>query len=138
MRDPEFIQLRNRFLLAVGICIVLLVPLFLFFFNKLNQDDSKVIKAIKKEETFFLLVTGKETPSSYKRIIKRNGVNYKTLDSYNKSNYTSLLRILDVPNSDIIPPAILYIQNGQLRSILNIQEEKEIEEFIENFKGGIE
>lgn len=139
MRDPEFILLRNRFALAVGICIILLVPLFLFLFNKLNQDDSKTIQEIKKGETFFILVTNQETPASYKKTVKRSGLKYEFLDSNNNSNYNSLLRTLDVPKSDIIPPAILYIQKGQLKSTLNnIEKEEEITEFIENFKGGIE
>ncbi len=139
MKDPEFILLRNRFLLGIGICMVLLIPFFLFFFVKLNQDDSKVVQMIKQKETFFLLITDKNTPSSYKKEVKKNGLRYEFLSSENNQYYTSLLRTLDIPKTDVITPSMMYIQEGELKSTLNdISKKEDISIFINNFKGGVE
>ena len=52
MNDPELRELRNKIGLGLGICILLLVPLFLFFYNKISQDDTSIVKSIKSGKHF--------------------------------------------------------------------------------------
>ena len=46
MKDPEFIDLKNRFLLGVGICILLLVPFFFFMRNKLADINQRLYQEL--------------------------------------------------------------------------------------------
>jgi len=137
MRDPEFIELRNRFLLGITICMVLLVPFFFFFYSKLIQIDSKIIQKIENKETFMILITNyncKDCPK-YEKTIKELSTNYQVMNKDKDKDYSILLKQLDIPEKDIISPALIYIENGTLKStLIEIQTEEEVTTFVENFR----
>ena len=134
MNDPELRELRNKIGLGLGICILLLVPLFLFFYNKISQDDTSIVKSIKNEETFYLLIITKNDSNQYKNILRNSRVDYKVmnLDIYRQSK--SVYQTLEIPISDVKTPAVLYIEEVKLVSTLNEITEESLQEFLENYE----
>ena len=53
MRDPEFIELRNKFFLGIFIFLIFAIPIFFFIKNKLFISDSNITKAINNKKTYF-------------------------------------------------------------------------------------
>ena len=139
MNDPEFELLKKRFKVGLIGCIVLLVPFFLFFYNKLNQDDSKIVRDIKKQETFFIYIRENKTSSSFKKEIKNSGISFQEVNKDLNRDYPNILRALEIPESDVVVPALIYVKEGKTFAILNdIKEEEELKTFVDNYKGGIE
>ncbi len=136
MKDPEFIDLKNRFLLGVGICILLLVPFFFFMRNKLVDNKSTVISRINNNDSFIILVTDKSCKEceKYEKILKKEKIDFNKVNIDKDNNYPNLLQKLNLSSSEIIPPSIIYIANGHLFSTLvNIGNEEDINAFIKNF-----
>ena len=137
MKDPEFILLRNRTILAVSVCIILLTPFFLFFFNKLNQDDSKLMREIKEKRTDYIYINNQYTSDKFHKALKKENLHYYRINIDKSRDYEKIIRSLDITNDDIVPPSVIYIKEGQIVSILNnIQKEEDIKTFLENYKGG--
>ena len=135
MKDPEFIELKNRVLLGIGICILLLVPLFLFMHNTLIDDRSYVIKRIDNKDTFLILVTDNNCKycKYFETKLKDSNIDYNKINIDKDSNYPYLLQKLDISSSEIIPPSIIHIVDGSLFSTLvDIKTEEAINQFIEN------
>ena len=138
MRDPEFIELRNRFLIGLGICIVFMVPFFFFLKNKLI-NTSKVIEAINRKEDIVLLVTSKDCSNCkiYKKQLTNLGVNYIETNRNKDKYYEEILRKLNVVKTDIIPPTIIYIKEGALyATLVEIKTKEELTIFVENYHLG--
>ena len=139
MNDPEVRLLFKRIGIGLFVCIVLLVPFYLFFYTKLNQDESKVVREIKKENTFFLYIKENKTPNSYKNEIQKQGVSLEIVNKDTSRDIPNILQELDLPSSDVVAPALIYIQEGKVVAILNeIKDVEELNTFVENYKGGIE
>lgn len=137
MKDPEFILLKNRTILAVAVCIILLTPFFLFFFNKLNQDDSKLIREIRKKKTVYIYINNQYTSDKYHKALKEENLHYYRINKDKSRDYEKIIRTLDITDNDVVPPSVIYIKEGQLISILNnVQKEEDIKTFLENHQGG--
>lgn len=134
MRDPEFIQLRNRFLMALGIALIFTIPMILFVVNKFNEKPSKVIESINKKENIIVFVTEENCPSclNSKNILKENNVSFYELNKdTNKNNYEVILRKISMSTSDITPPTLIYIEEGKLSSSLVNPNEKELKSYLD-------
>ena len=72
MRDPEFIELKNRFLFGVGIVILFAIPIMIFLVK--TYGTSSVLNKINDDETFTILVTAKSCDNCnlVKDILKDN------------------------------------------------------------------
>ena len=137
MKDSEFIKLRNRFLIALGIALIFSLPLFFFLKNNLSPKESKIILSIQKEESFFLLIREEKCESCKEIIQKLNElkINYKSTNKDRDYHYEKILQSLDCPKSDIISPTLIYIKEGKRKaSIPNIREISEVEEFVESYQ----
>ena len=137
MKDPELTMLKNRTLLGITVCIVLLTPFFLFIFNKLNQDDSKIVREIKEKNTFYLYIRDNKTTNKYQKELRKENLLYYKINKDLSRDYEKVLATLDITETDIVPPTVIYIREGQTVAILNnIKSEEEIITFLENYKGG--
>ena len=56
MRDPEFIELRNRFLIGLIVSLFIGVLLFLFFYNSYNFHDRDVYNEITDSDKIIVFV----------------------------------------------------------------------------------
>ena len=139
MRDPEFIELRNRFLIGLVVSLLFTVPIFLIFYNRITPNSSKIMNKIKKEESFFLLVTEKNCKSctKYHNLLKKIDIQYEEMNKNKDKNYQDTLKLLEIAESDVEIPCLIYIEKGVLISSLpNIQSEEELNTFISYYVGG--
>ena len=115
MNDPEFVKLRNRFSMGIIICLILVIPIFLFFYKRVYSSDTNLMKKIKREETMFILVTKKDCRECQKWEEKlKEKIAYSKINRDKDSNYPRILEQLDLEKEDVAPPALLYIKEGQL------------------------
>ena len=133
MNDPEFIMLRNRFIIGLVAALVFTIPLTFFFINKLGDKPSKILEGITNQETMLILVTEDDCASCQKveKILQENEVTYSLLNKNVDSKYSQILKEIDIPESDITPPTIIYLVDGKLNSSLVTPNKKEVLSYIE-------
>jgi len=133
MNDPEFIMLRNRFIIGVIVALVFTIPLTFFFINKLGDKPSKILEGIRNQETMLILVTEEECSSCQKveEILEENEVSYSLLNKDVDMKYSQILKEIDFTESDITPPTIIYLVDGKLNSSLVTTNKKEILSYID-------
>ena len=139
MNDPEFIDLRNKVLLGIGICLVLFVPFFFFIRNHLIVDESTIIKRINNNDTFIIFVTDKKCKDckKYKKTLKNNKVDYNIINIDKDKNYKKILKELDIESTEITPPSLIYVNEGQpFATLVKIGDEEGLQTFINNFNIG--
>lgn len=132
MRDPEFIQLRNRFLFGVGIVILFAIPIMIFLVK--TYGTSSVLNKINKDETFTILVTSKdcENCSLVKDILKDNNVKFVKLNSSTNKNYEEIMKKFKLENKRQEFPILIYVKDGEMRAnLFSINTKEKVEEFIE-------
>lgn len=134
MKDPEFIQLRNRFLLAILIAVVFSVPLFIFL-NR-NFSDTNVLSRVRKKETFIILIENKKCKLCEKvdNLLDDNSVDYVRLNRDKNKDYDKILKELDLVNKREEYPIIVYVSEGKMvANLFSIVEVDEVDEFIKNY-----
>lgn len=135
MKDPEFIELRNKFLLGLGIFIIFAIPIFFFVRNKLYMPDSKIIKSLNKKDSMVILIVENKCDrcNKSKNVLNELNVNYFILNKDTERDYNNIIRKLNIED-EVQVPAIIYVDEGKLYSyIYNIRNEKEITDFVENY-----
>ncbi len=135
MNDPEFIELRNRFLLGVFIALLFIIPFFYFLKNKLIIDES-IINEIKNGENLTILVVENNCKEckKYEEHLKNNNVSYKKINKKEDKNYELILNKLNISYNDITSPTIIYIEKQNVVATLpNMRSDKEINAFIINY-----
>ena len=139
MKDPEFIELRDKFLKGLGIVLIFIIPFIIFMVKKFNVEDSKVIKKINNEENIVLFVENAKcsTCESIEKILNNLNVEYEIINSSTSKDYKSVLKKLDITTTDIAVPTIIYIEEGKVNTILpSIETEEEITSFVDYYKLG--
>lgn len=132
MKDLEFIELRNRFLLALLICVIFLVPFFLIFYRNITTENSKILKRINQEETFYIFLT-KNNCKDCKEIEKKLqelSLDYLKSNQDKDKNYQKVLTKVEISNDDITLPTLFYIENGKLISILMDFDDENLHNFL--------
>ena len=136
INDPEVVATRNRIIVGVVIALLFVLPFTFFFINKLTERDTKIVKEIKNGESMVILVTNKKVSNEVEidDILSEVKVKYyKTTDKSNKY-YESLLKTINMPSTDIIPPTVIYIKDGNLTaSLVDIKNTSDLTLFLENY-----
>lgn len=135
MNDPEFIMLRNRFLIAIIVALIFTVPLFFFFKNKFLIDES-IINKIKKKENITLLIVKRNCNEceEYKKQLESSNVAYIKINKDKDKNYDLLLNDLNMSYTDITIPTIIYIENKKvIATLTNNKSAEEVSSFIKNY-----
>lgn len=136
MNDPEFIELRNRFLKGIIVVILFVVPLTIFIVKKFNVEESKVIKSIDEKEDIVLFITDGRctTCKEIEKILDNIKVKYTLINMDSDRNFKTMLKRLDITTTDIDVPTLIYVEEGKVNSILvSIKTEEEITTFVENY-----
>ena len=136
LNDPEVIALRNRIILGVVIALIFVVPFTFFFINKLTEKDTKIVKEIKNGESMIILVSNEKVSNEVEidDILSEVKIKYyKTTDQTNKY-YESLLKNINMTSTDIVPPTVIYIKDGNLTaSLVDIKNISDLILFLENY-----
>lgn len=133
MRDPEFIELRNKFFLGIFIFLIFAIPIFFFIKNKLFISDSNITKAINNKNSMLILVVENKCNECKKNKNTLNdlNVNYYILNKDRERDYGTILKKLNLQEKEIIVPTLIYINEGNTYAYINnIKNGKEIREFI--------
>jgi glutaredoxin len=137
MKDPELIELRNKYLLGILVSIVFLTPLFFFLYNHFISKNSLIVERIQRGESFMLLIHDKDYYNRGKmvrKVLKKYDIDYEVSNLEKDYHYEEILKILKLSSSDIKSPTLMYIEKGELISTLpNIQKEEEVISFIGNY-----
>lgn len=132
MRDPEFIQLRNRFLFGVGLVILFMIPITIFLVK--TYGVSSVLTKVNRKETFTIVVTSKNYDNCklVYDILKDNDVKFVKLNSSTNKNYEEIMQKLNIVNKREEFPVIIYVKDGVMQAnLFSINSEKMVLDFIE-------
>lgn len=132
MRDPEFIELKNRFLLGVGIVVLFAIPIIIFLVK--TYGTSSVLNKINKDETFTILVTAKECDNCklVSNILKDYDVEFVKLNSSTNKSYEEIMKKLKVENKREEFPILIYVKDGEMQAnLFSIDTREKVEGFIE-------
>lgn len=131
MRDPEFIELRNKFLLGMLIVLVFAIPIIIFLVK--TYGDSNVLSKINKNETFTVLVTSNDCDKCelVNDILKKNDVKYAKLNSYTNKDYEEIMQKLEIENKRDEFPILVYVEEGQMKAnLFSIDNEEMVIDFL--------
>lgn len=132
MRDPEFIQLRNRFLFGILIVLIFAVPIIIFLVR--TYGGSSVLHRVEKKETFTILVTSNSCDkcSLVNDILKEKNVDFVKLNSSTNKDYDEIMRKLNIENKREEFPILVYVKDGEmLANLFSINSEGNVVEFLE-------
>ena len=135
MKDKEFMELRNRFLLGVFIALVVVIPLFFVLIYRFDTKEPIIEEDIILKETFFLFIESNNCTNCNKleNIMKNENIDYEKI-SIESENYEEIKSKLNISNLNISPPSILYIYNNEVVDSLNIKNENELKEFLRHME----
>ena len=135
MDDPEFKEMVKKAIFAVAVALVFIIPIFFIFKNKLSSTPNTIVKDIREEKTFILYIT-KANCNKCKTLKKElNNVEYKELNKDTNKNYNEIMMKLELNDSKIYVPALVYINKGKVESyIVDINTKEDIDNFLSNYK----
>lgn len=132
MRDPEFIELKNRFLFGVGIVILFAIPIMIFLVK--TYGTSSVLNKINDDETFTILVTAKSCDNCklVSNILKNYDVEFVKLNSSTNKNYEEIMKKFKLENKREEYPILIYVKDGEMQAnLFSIDTKEKVEDFIE-------
>ena len=132
MRDPEFIELKNRFLFGVGIVILFAIPIMIFLVK--TYGTSSVLNKINDDESFTILVTAKSCDNCklVSNILKNYDVEFVKLNSSTNKSYEEIMKKLKVENKREEYPILIYVKDGEMQAnLFSIDSKEKVEDFIE-------
>lgn len=132
MRDPEFVELKNKFFIGMGIVILFAIPIMIFLIKTYGNSD--VLNKINKKDSFTILVTSRDCDncSMVSSTLKKNDVKFVKLNSATNKNYEEIMRKLTIENKSNEFPFVVYVDEGVMKSnLFSIESEKDVVEFVE-------
>ncbi len=132
MRDPEFVELKNKFFIGMGIVILFAIPIMIFLIK--TYGNSNVLNKINKKDSFTILVTSRDCDncSMVSSTLKKNDVKFVKLNSATNKNYEEIMRKLTIENKSNEFPFIVYVDEGVMKAnLFSIESEKDVVEFVE-------
>ena len=134
MRDPEFIELRNRFLFGLLISIFIGGLLFLFFYRSYKVQGNDIYKSINKDKVIVFVEDNNCSKCvEIHHLLDTNKYKYVT---YNKDSNNSIEKILRLDYYGLGVPSLIYLENGRVVSFMNsLDDNSEINDFFEQYGG---
>ncbi len=132
MHDLEFIQMRNRFLLALVITIIFIIPVCILVINKFSSK-SLLLKNIEKQKNLVIFLTNKECSNCelYKDVLDQNNVPYFELDVDTDTDFKEIMFRIQMASEYAQAPGIIYVEEGKMfANMVDIKEKSELESFI--------
>lgn len=135
MKDPEFIQLKNRFLLGVVISLCLAVPLMLFLIK--SYGGSSALDKLNKKDEFVLLITSNKCSEckSVEKILDNKDVKITKMNVSTTKDSAEVMRRLGISNTREVYPIVVYVKDGKMIANLYVEKnESDVEKFLEFHK----
>ena len=132
MRDPEFVELRNKFFFGMLVVIIFAIPIMIFLIK--TYGSSSVLTKIEKDEDLVILVTANTCDNCdlVKDILKDKDIKFSKLNSSTNKYYSEIMRKLDVENKREEFPILIYVEDGEMKAnLFSIDSKEKVEDFIE-------
>lgn len=128
----------KEFLTKIGIWVFIVVVfgglMTLILINKFGVKEIDINKEIDKKNDLLVLVVNEKIKkiNNYKEVLNESELNYKIVYKDRERYFDDFLRKVDLEETDIIEPTIIYIEKGKVSAILvDIKKSDELEEFLE-------
>ena len=129
----EFTELRNKFLTGIVISLIFIIPMIIFFTKSIPKTDSSIIDNIDNKKSIVILITDSKH-KKFKSTMNQINIKKKTIDKYNYDGYQELIKKLNISESDIVVPTVIYIKKGDIKAtLINIEQDKQLREFLKNY-----
>ncbi|MBP5679138.1 MAG: hypothetical protein J6X28_04860 [Bacilli bacterium] len=138
MIDKEDVELKELiqkiglwflvFILFGSLFVIMLV-------NKFGAKEIAINQKLEKQSSLVILVTTTKIKNNreIKNELNVNGVSYEVVYRDRERYFSDFLRKVDLQESDIIEPTILYVEEKVVvASLTNIKDIKEIKPFLES------
>lgn len=132
MRDPEFVELRNKFFFGMLVVIIFAIPIMIFLIK--TYGSSSVLTKIEKDEDLVILVTANTCDNCdlVKDILKDKDIKFSKLNSSTNKDYSEIMRKLDIENKREEFPILIYVEDGEMKAnLFSIDSKEKVEDFIE-------
>lgn len=132
MRDPEFVELRNKFFFGMLVVIIFAIPIMIFLVK--TYGSSNVLTKIEKDEDLVILVTANTCDNCdlFKDILKDKDIKFSKLNSSTNKDYSEIMRKLDIENKREEFPILIYVEDGEMiANLFSIDSKEKVEDFIE-------
>lgn len=139
MKDPEFIMLRNRFVTAILITLLFVIPLVIFVVSKYGVKESEVLDKINKKDDFVILFRKNSCDycNRIEEILNSKNIYFIEVNTSVNERYNDILKAIDIKESSINEPSLFNIEDGKVvNSIVNIDNDESILEFINYMEYG--
>jgi glutaredoxin len=128
-------------LIVVAAIIVAIVIGFIAR-NNSSLAGTKIMTSLKKNQTFVIYLNNSNSSkcqkcASIKKILDDNKVDYYNYYKDKETNYSAMLKKLDIDENVIAPPAIIYVKDGNMyANIIAITgtTDKDITNFLKTYK----
>ena len=133
MKDSEFIQLRNRFLLALGITIIFIIPVSLFVYNRFSTK-SELLKNILDNKNLIIYLTKDKcaTCDKLKKILDENNISYFEVNTDRSDEYEEIMLRIGMSKEYVVTPGIIYVEKGKMLVNMMELDEKSLRSFLIN------
>ena len=139
MKDPEIVELRNKFTIGICAAILFCIPAIWAFNNFFGNNHSKPYKMILQKENFVLMLESNKCDKCdmVKSVLDSKGVSYFELNIDKEDDYYKILKRFNLEDEDVLTPGIMFIVEGQLYSFMfDISTENEVLKYVELNKLG--
>lgn len=137
MNNPEFIELRNRFLFGLFIATIVVLAGVLLFSQKFGDMRSDALEEINSKKTFLLFVVDSKNCSNCPAIsnqLNNLNVHYTKYNLYRSRDLDDVCFKLGISKDNLKAPSLVYIEEGsKVGSILNISSDDVVEKFLDNY-----
>ena len=131
--DEELVELFKKIKTSLIVILIFSVLLTTIFIKRFNQQDTKITKKIKNQESLYVLLYDNKcsTCSKIKEILKDNNIEYYQINNDKNNDYKKVLSLLKINDEEIISPTMIYIKKGKFSSsTTDIKDKEVLEKFI--------
>jgi len=137
MKDPEFIALRNKFLMGLGFVIIVTIPLLFLLINKFGDTRSSVLKSFYAKDTFVIYLNNSKECNFCKVVMNKldsDQVNYFSYDISKEKDYKEVLYKLEISENALDIPGVVFVVEGKVYSnLLGIDDINLLDSFLETY-----
>lgn len=125
MDNEEFRSIIAKALGALGIVIVICIPVALFYFSKYKFVKSSITDHLYDKETFVLYVYEEKADKGIMNLLEQINIKYYECNINEEDDFDNVLLNLSLTEDDVKPWALIYVEDGVASSNTNNYEDVE-------------
>lgn len=136
MRDPEFIELKNRFLIGLLVSLFIGVLLFLFYYRSYNFRDGDIYIQIKNSDKILVFVEDNDCIKcrDIKKALDDSKNKYIVYNRDEEDYKEELDLLLNLDKYDIDVPGLVYLEKGIVVAFSSdVEDNSDLKDFIKHY-----